>query len=135
MENLPLKIKKTIALSGASAMEEFIKSLGLEDVVDLKTIQELREFGNRRTGKTTRTVNLAIEKLFEYGSIIIPFQHELQQENNFIRGSRTPLIIDPDWEKSPTVQLELLRRVIKRLHHEAGDFVSICIVNNRISLM
>ena len=84
----------------------------------------------RKTGKTTRTVDEAIQQILKYNKIFIPTKHQLKREVlklngiNPIRGYPNEItVIDPDWTDSQAVQEFLWRRIIKRLQYEHGHLI------------
>lgn len=84
----------------------------------------------RRSGKTTRHVNDAIEALFKYREIIVPIENDycVVSEWESLKSSMKPeqVIVDEDAMLLPghnngmtnNVQRELLHRIMKRLRSE-----------------
>jgi hypothetical protein len=80
---------------------------------------DLNSYDTRRNGKTTRTIDFAIQVLFSRGKIVIPSQ---SQVIDIINGSYKgyndigiDYIIDFDYDKSTSVQKQLLSDIIKEL--------------------
>ncbi len=71
----------------------------------------------RKSGKTTRTIDDAIQALFEKGEIRVPSHHELERVDG-LRGYKVTNVIDVDWYKSSKVQNDLLQRILMRLDVE-----------------
>lgn len=71
----------------------------------------------RMSGGTTRTVDLAVQRLFELGEIYIPKQIHISKESFRGRNPRT-IIIDPSWDASPHVQNRLFDLISNRLKAE-----------------
>lgn len=72
---------------------------------------------NRMIGKTTRTVDHAIQMLFTEGTIHVPTKSEIKDENYQRGRNKNQMIIDPDWE-ADYAQKDLLNRIVKRLRFE-----------------
>lgn len=75
----------------------------------------------RRSGKTTRTVDEAIQKLFNQGEIWIPTMSGIKHmnEKHFPKEKKEQLmkfsVIDDEWELSQMVQKHLEKRIVNRL--------------------
>lgn len=76
----------------------------------------------RRTGKTTRLINSAIESLFQLGAIVVPTYEEI-----YIKKIPTihspilpacPPIVDEDWQCGFSTQENLFKGIIDRLNKE-----------------
>lgn len=70
----------------------------------------------RRSGKTTRAIDLAIQELFKFGKIYIPFKTELED------GKKVSRIIeycqiDPDADKG-SAQRDFKQRLFERIKNE-----------------
>ena len=79
----------------------------------------------RRSGKTTRLIDEAVQHLFEHGYIRIPMNSEIYRED-FYRGFRSEQIeyfkkfIDPDALPGNRAQLYFLQALSSRLAYEHG---------------
>lgn len=76
----------------------------------------------RRSGKTTRAVDKAIQTLFKEGKILIPYSpHTEDRLSAFQRGTNSEISIvrDPDWSKGETQKdfMGILRRRLRAEHH------------------
>jgi len=81
----------------------------------------------RKTGKTTRVIDDAIQKLFIVGKITVPSKSILERDS-FYRGRKVNsdvIIVDPDWRISNTVQRDLFERIARRVHVEHSQSVDI----------
>jgi hypothetical protein len=72
---------------------------------------------NRMTGKTTRTIDHAIQVLFTEGIIEVPTNKQIERLNSESKNRNT-LILDPDWKSHSAVQTNLLRGIMRRLKFE-----------------
>jgi len=77
----------------------------------------------RRSGKTTRSIDLAIQKLFEFGKIYIPSKTELEEGKN-IRKIIEYCQIDTDADKG-SAQRDFKLRLLDRIKLEHRDQVVI----------
>ncbi len=73
----------------------------------------------RRSGKTTRKVDEAVQKFFENGAMLIPNNDEIRK-GDFNGELKDQVIIDPDVEiENPNMcQHELKYRIVRRLEIE-----------------
>lgn len=71
----------------------------------------------RMIGKTTRTIDYAIQVLFKEGMIFVPSRTEYNNPHYHSDRNRNIMIIDPDWQFDG-VQRDLLNRIKKRLKFE-----------------
>jgi hypothetical protein len=82
----------------------------------------------RKSGKTTRLIDEAVQHLFEHGYIRILLNHEIFNEN-FYRGFRQEQIInfkkfiDPDTQPGNLAQIFFLTALAARLDYEHGYVV------------
>lgn len=78
--------------------------------------------GNHRcTGKTTRVINDAVERLFQFKEIFIPNKNHLKNNINFFnRITDTTIIIDEDWNEG-IAQEEMFYRLLDRLKIEHSE--------------
>ena len=75
---------------------------------------------NRMIGKTTRTVDHAVQILFTEGKIHVPNKNQIKDEK-YSRGKiKNQIIIDPDWDSNYAVQETLFRKIKHRLIYEHG---------------
>lgn len=85
----------------------------------------------RRNGKTTRTIDEAIQKLFIDGEIIIPTKVQIEYytshiledkrwNNDKITEYENKAVIDSDWSLG-YAQDDFRRRILKRLEFEHRD--------------
>jgi hypothetical protein len=75
----------------------------------------------RRTGRTTRVIDKAIQTFFEEGQIIVPYS--TTDTKGF---KKAQIITDPDLERvGETVQRHLLGKIIRRLtmEHRRDSFI------------
>lgn len=77
----------------------------------------------RRTGRTTRVIDVAIQKLFENGCIVIPSRDNLTEGRNlYVKGKSEKiiqdLVIDPDYNEGSSVQIVLFEKILRRLEVE-----------------
>lgn len=86
----------------------------------------------RASGKTTRTVDEAIQKLFKYGVIIIPFNIGNKQFVN--ERNKDILVIDSDAKVGNQAQREMCARLRKRLHSEHNGQFTFNIKEQSITL-
>ncbi len=77
----------------------------------------------RRSGKTTRLVDEAIQQLFEVGNLYLPTSNDIQ--TGFGKYLYDPDLvklmqkfIDPDFRPGNQAQLDFIERVNKRLESE-----------------
>ena len=71
----------------------------------------------RRTGKTTRLIDQAIQSLFNNGQLYLLRKHAVGNFRNIIKNGST-LFVDPDHKMSNMAQNEFVYRVMKRLEFE-----------------
>ncbi|MBB1150266.1 hypothetical protein H4K35_09010 [Myroides sp. NP-2] len=73
----------------------------------------------RRSGRTTRIVDEAIQQLFTKGSIYVPTKTHLEENLKDTRSVKKNMnyIVDPDWDKG-YAQRDLFSRILKRLELE-----------------
>lgn len=90
----------------------------------MKNIEIYRKYGNenRRSGKTTRTIDHAIQVLFTKGKIYIPSRQELKddiEENSEGKINKLMdfVIADYDWHMG-RAQDDMKKGLIKRLQSE-----------------
>lgn len=82
----------------------------------------------RRSGKTTRLIDQAVQHLFEHGYIRVLMNSEIYRED-FYRGFKTEQIehfkkfIDPDSTPGNRAQLHFLEALSYRLAYEHGNAV------------
>lgn len=83
---------------------------------------DLKSSDTRRKGKSTRTIDFAIQALFSRGEIIVPSQITI---NEFLKGELRgynqigiEYIIDQDFDNNHKVQKYLLDDILKRLSFE-----------------
>lgn len=74
----------------------------------------------RMTGKTTRTVDHAIQTLFEIGEIYVPIKNSIEREikEGFRERNLKTVVLDPDWGVSSMVQNRLIDLILNRLRNE-----------------
>lgn len=73
----------------------------------------------RRTGKTTRIIDKAIQTLFTKGEILVPFTSSFNTLKGFKRGT---LILDPiEGDLDSENQRNLFARIMDRLEREHPD--------------
>lgn len=98
----------------------------------------------RRSGKTTRTIDDAIQKLFTNSEIWIPSKTVIlefnnqnsQKKNQEIKDFSKFSIIDDDWELDSFVQIGLIKRIINRLENEhSGNFKVIREIPNLVKII
>ena len=70
----------------------------------------------RRSGKTTRAVDNAIQVLFKYGAIYIPTKTQIKN-NDFDGIPYSQIVKDEDWYEGKA-QDEFARRIYNRLQIE-----------------
>ena len=87
-----------------------------------------KDLHNRRTGKSTRIIDNAIQALFRYGSIIIPYKF---QENLFLEFNLEQVIMDSNVTKYQ--QENLQERILKRLKRE-HPFIGVSILNDVVKI-
>jgi len=74
-----------------------------------------------KTGKTTRVVDAAIQRLFARGVIKVPMRPGIEKMSS---GAFKDCIVDPDWETSYSVQRSLFSRILRRLSSEhKGQYI------------
>ena len=90
----------------------------------------------RRTGKTTRMVDQAIQELFRYGRIRIPNQSDILNSVHItnMAPQYTYVIIDPDYIEDTHIQQDLFKKIVKRLDNEHKVNLSVDFKNNIITL-
>lgn len=71
----------------------------------------------RRTGKTTRLIDQAIQSLFANGQLYLLRKHALGKFRNIIKDGST-LFVDPDHKMSNMAQNDFVYKVMKRLEFE-----------------
>ena len=80
-----------------------------------------QENTGRRTGRTTRIVDQAVQTFFEEGQIIVPYS------STDTKGfKKSQIIVDPDHEEiGDTIQRHLLGKIMRRLtmEHRRDSFV------------
>lgn len=86
----------------------------------------------RRTGKTTRSVDKAIQKLFRYGEITVPSKGQIDSGTLDVGIEEGTIIVDPDWMDGDRVQDHLRSRILRRLQEEHKPDIEIS--NSRIIL-
>jgi hypothetical protein len=82
----------------------------------------------RRSGKTTRTIDEAIQTLFKEGEIWIPSKQGIKNFNESERFNKNEdrlkilslMIIDPEWQEG-RAQEDLGKRIAKRINSEHFD--------------
>lgn len=72
----------------------------------------------RASGKTTRKVDEAVQKLFVQRLIVIPFYSNLKDKQYYRGRDINTFIIDEDWESHSNVQKYLLQKILERLQLE-----------------
>ena len=77
----------------------------------------------RRSGKTTRTIDEAIQKLFTYGEITVPLNIGNRMYLNNKREET--IVIDPDAKIGNEVQRDLFSRIRKRLELEHRCMITV----------
>ena len=76
----------------------------------------------RRTGKTTRLIDQAIQSLFANDQLYLLKKQALNKFRNIIKDGST-LFVDPDHRMSNQAQYDFIYRVMKRLEVEhAGTY-------------
>ena len=90
----------------------------------------------RKTGRTTRAIDLAIQKLFELGSIEVPLaispQERYRKERGLTVRQIESFMYDPDSHIGPNVQRDLFKNIIKRLKTEHQGLELIISYNKQI---
>jgi hypothetical protein len=82
----------------------------------------------RRSGKTTRLIDEAVQHLFEHGYIRILLNHQIFNENfyrSYTKEQQLPLVkfIDQDALPDNRAQLHFLQALAARLDYEHGYVV------------
>lgn len=108
-----LALEETIALLN-------INGFSSEEISNLT--KPIEDFVLRRSGKTTRTIDQAIQALFKYGIIYVPLNTE-KLHGILAIGDFGPeqIIIDQDAHISNRVQEHLLNSIFRRLQIEHQD--------------
>lgn len=77
----------------------------------------------RKTGKTTRTIDKAIQLLFENKKIIVPITSYMDADlRGWHRNDVDKIIVDPDFHENPkSVHRDLLARILRRVYFEHTD--------------
>lgn len=75
----------------------------------------------RRSGKTTRLIDKAIQTLFESGMIFIPTWYSMNQYKRGKRAIKIPTFIDVDAHYANFAQENFSNRLLKRLEYEHTD--------------
>lgn len=87
----------------------------------------------RRSGRTTRTVDEAIQTLFTKGSILIPYSSitELQRSTSRVSGVlQIPIIVDPDYFQAD-VQRDIQQLILNRLKSEHPGYYSVDVTDKK----
>lgn len=83
----------------------------------------------RRTGKTTRKIDEAIQELFKHGRIIVPNPQEADSNlfNNMVsvKYSDVPVFIDEDHQKGNMAQEYFKDKLLSRLHAEHNGYFDV----------
>lgn len=85
----------------------------------------------RKTGKTTRLIDQAIQHLFTNGTLFVPTSWLYKEKGGFGKvfrgtGANTyDVFSDPDWEPGNRAQHDFLKRLENRIIREHGDSISI----------
>jgi hypothetical protein len=107
----------------------------LEDLCEELTTQIVKD---KMSGKTTRKVDEAIQKIFKYGFLHIPSKRQIESTvvncKSAIECDPDTIIIDEDWVHSDGVQSALMDKIVRRLMWEHGIEVKVDFTDNTIEL-
>lgn len=93
----------------------------------------------RKSGKTTRTIDSAIQHLFEFGKIYIPTDNLFMEHEGFekvFRGTgakESDVFYDIDWRPNNSAQKHFITRLSIRLSNEHPNQVD-RIINKHFSV-